>query len=93
MDPNLLIIIGNATVDEDFLKQLFEKPFETVERYGFQLNPDEQEGLRELTQGEHSTDNMTYLKAVWVCPKRPCAGIALPSPDAPPVTKETPKVA
>jgi hypothetical protein len=93
MDPNLLIIIGNATVDDTFLKELFDKPLETVKRYGFQLNPDEQEGLRELTQREHSTDNKNYLSKVWVCPKRPCVGLALPPPDAPPVTKETPKVA
>ena len=93
MDRNLLIIIGNATVDDNFLNELFDKPLETVKRYGFQLNPDEEEGLRALTQGQHSTDNKNYLKAVYVCPKRPCVGIALPPPDAPPVTKETPKVA
>ena len=45
MDRNLLIIIGNATVDDDFLNDLFAKPLETVKRYGFQLNPDEEEGL------------------------------------------------
>ena len=93
MDRNLLIIIGNATVDNNFLNDLFAKPLETVKRYGFQLNPDEEKGLRELTQGEHSTDNKNYLEAVYVCPHRPCVGIALPAPDAPPVTKETPKVA
>jgi len=93
MDRNLLIIIGNATVDDTFLNELFDKPLETVKRYGFQLNPDEEKGLRALTQGKHSTDNKNYLKEVYVCPKRPCAGIALPPPDAPPVSKETPKVA
>jgi hypothetical protein len=93
MDPNLLIIIGNATVDDTFLDKLFEDPLGTVKEYGFQLNPDEQAGLRALTQGEHSTDNKNYLKAVYVCPRKPCVGIALPPPDAPPVTKETPKVA
>jgi hypothetical protein len=94
MDRNLLIIVGNATVDKRFLNELFKNPLGTVERYGFQLTPSEQEGLRELTKGKHSTDNKNHLKAVYVCPKRPCVGLALPQPyDAPPVTKEPPKVA
>jgi hypothetical protein len=93
MDRNLLIIVGNTTVDDDFLDELFDKPLETVKRYGFQLNPDEEKGLLELTQGQHSTDNKNNLKKVYICPRRPCANIALPPPDAPPVTKEPPKVA
>ncbi len=93
MDRNLLIIIGNATVDKDFLDDLFDKPIETVRRYGFELNPDEQKGLTELTRGDHSTDNKNYLGLMWVCPRRPCTGIALPTPDEPPVTKDTPQVA
>ena len=76
-----------------FLNELFAKPLETVKRYGFQLNPDEEEGLRQLTQGEHSTENKNTLEKVYVCPHRPCVGLALSASDAPPVTKETPKVA
>ena len=78
---DLLTIIGNATVDKRFLKELFKNPLGTVERYGFQLTPDEEKGLLELTQGKYSTENKNHLKEVYICPKRPCVGIALPPPE------------
>ena len=90
---SLLTIVGNAAADDVFLDALFDKPFETVARYGFKLTPREQEGLKELTRGKHSTENKNHLKEVYICPKRPCTGVALPPPGEPPATEEPPKVA
>jgi hypothetical protein len=42
---DLLTIVGNATVDEEFLNDLFDDPLETVKRYGFQLTPRERNVL------------------------------------------------
>jgi hypothetical protein len=80
MNNNLLTIIGNATVDNYFLEQLFKEPFRTVEKFGFQLTDAEKEYLRYLTQGEHATKNFESLANVRTCPVRPCA-IALPYPE------------
>ena len=86
-DMNLLTLIGNTTVDDDFRKDLFAHPFETVKKYGVKLTRDEEEALRILTGEEHGTQNNDYLRQVYVCPRRPCA-ISLkptvPQPGPPP---------
>jgi hypothetical protein len=92
MNNNLLTIIGNATVDDYFLEQLFKEPFKTVEKYGFQLTDVEKEDLRYLTQGKHATENYESLKNVYTCPRRPCA-IAIPRPEGFGPTPEEQKIA
>jgi hypothetical protein len=86
-EMNLLTLIGNATVDDDFRNELFEHPFETVKKYGVKLTRDEDEALKILTGPKHGTENKNYLREVYVCPRRPCA-IALkpevPQPGPPP---------
>ena len=69
---DLLTIIGNATADDTFRKQLFKDPLKTVKRYGFHLTKAEQTGLEKLTQGKDASANEEYLGKVYTCPHKPC---------------------
>lgn len=93
MGKNLLTIIGNAVADTFFLEQLFKQPFPTVEKYGFQLTDAERKALEDLTGSEHGTDNYTFLKHIYICPRKPCTVIMLPRPEGfgpPPEEKVSP---
>jgi len=80
MSKDLLTIIGNAAVDDYFLERLFEEPFETIAKYGFQLTDDERKGLEELTMGAHKTENQQDLREVYICPRKPCLQLMLTRP-------------
>jgi hypothetical protein len=88
MSKDLLTIIGNAAVDNYFLERLFEEPFETVAKYGFQLTNDERKGLEELTRGAHKTENQENLREIYVCPRKPCLLLMLTRPEGWPLPEE-----
>jgi hypothetical protein len=94
MGKNLLLIIGNAVADNFFLKELFADPFRTVEKYGFKLTDAERKGLEDLTGAEHGTDNYTFLKNTYICPRKPCLVFMLERPKGfgpPPEPMEQPR--
>jgi len=87
---NLLTIIGNAVIDENFRRLLFQDPVGTALQYGFTLTNQDVETLQLLVadtqRGEQLRCNLKdagdALNALRICPKQPCP-FALYAPPQP----------
>jgi hypothetical protein len=77
---DLLTILGNALCDDDFLNQLFDDPFGTVERYGFHLTNSERDALKDITQGARAGETKDKLRSIYTCTHKPCT-FAIAPPD------------